>query len=154
MPELTRRRHPERPDGWHVYYGDVRVGTIAVQPGMPLSVPQWRWDCGFYPASHRGRASSGYASSFEQARSDFEAEWQDYLSRCTEADLVEYRRQRDWTARKYAMRERGERMPTQEPNSMMPCPCGVTFNSHLLEHTMVHVPHITAAQQRDAIIRR
>jgi hypothetical protein len=27
MPELTRRRYPERPDCWHVYYGDVHVGT-------------------------------------------------------------------------------------------------------------------------------
>jgi hypothetical protein len=49
MPELTRRPHPERSDCWHVYYGDVQVGTIAVQAGMPLSVQQWRWDCGFYP---------------------------------------------------------------------------------------------------------
>jgi hypothetical protein len=29
MPTLTRRRYPERPDCWHIYYGDVRVGTIA-----------------------------------------------------------------------------------------------------------------------------
>ena len=35
MPMLTRRRYPERPDCWHVYYEDVRVGRIAVQPGMP-----------------------------------------------------------------------------------------------------------------------
>src|SRR5438045_2392586 len=97
MPELTRRRHPERPDCWHVYYSDIRVGSIAVQPGMPLSVPQWRWDCGFYPLSHRGRCRSGYASSFEQARNYFEAEWQEYLARCTEADFVEYQRQRAWT---------------------------------------------------------
>jgi hypothetical protein len=31
MPELTRRRYPEREDCWHVYYGDVHVGTIAVR---------------------------------------------------------------------------------------------------------------------------
>jgi hypothetical protein len=59
MPELTRRRHPERADCWHVCYGDVQVGTIAVQAGLPLSVAQWRWDCGFYPPSHRGRTRSG-----------------------------------------------------------------------------------------------
>jgi hypothetical protein len=74
--------------------------------------------------------------------------------RCTEADFVEYRRQRDWTAKKYAMRDSGERFPFEKPNSMMRCPCGETFNSHLLEHTMVHVPHIIAAQQSDGIIRR
>ena len=52
------------------------------------------------------------------------------------------------------MWEHGERMPTQKPNPIMPCPCGETFDSHLLEHTPVHVPDITAAQQRDGIIRR
>jgi hypothetical protein len=31
MPTLTRRCHPERPDCWHVDYGDVSVGTIAVR---------------------------------------------------------------------------------------------------------------------------
>jgi hypothetical protein len=42
MPQLTRRRQPKRSDCWHVYYGDVQVGTIAVQAGLPLSEPQWR----------------------------------------------------------------------------------------------------------------
>jgi hypothetical protein len=37
---------------------------------------------------------------------------------------------------------------------MMRCPCGETFNNHRLEHSMVHVPHITAAQQRDGISRQ
>jgi hypothetical protein len=31
MPELTRRRNLEaREDCWHVYFGDVQVGTIAI----------------------------------------------------------------------------------------------------------------------------
>jgi hypothetical protein len=30
MPKLTRRRDPSaRQECWHVYYGDVRVGTIG-----------------------------------------------------------------------------------------------------------------------------
>ncbi|MGE9007879.1 hypothetical protein ACO2JO_04820 [Leptospira interrogans] len=68
MPELTRRPHPERSDCWHVYYGDVQVGTIAIQSGLLVKAKQWRWDVGFYPASHRGRSRSGYAPSFEEAR--------------------------------------------------------------------------------------
>ena len=91
---------------WHVFYGDVQVGTIAVQSGLPVKAKQWRWDVGFYPASHRGRSRSGYASTFDQARAGFEAAWKDYLPRCTEADFVEYRRQRAWTAWKYAMHGR------------------------------------------------
>ena len=36
MPELTRRRNLEAPDEcWHVYYGDVHVGTIAIRTGSP-----------------------------------------------------------------------------------------------------------------------
>ena len=35
MPELTRRRYPERPGCWHVYYGDVHAGTIARRVGNP-----------------------------------------------------------------------------------------------------------------------
>jgi hypothetical protein len=31
MPALTRRRYPERQDCWHVYYGDVHAGTIAIR---------------------------------------------------------------------------------------------------------------------------
>jgi hypothetical protein len=40
----------------------------------------------------------------------------------------------------------GEKLPSQKPNSLMRCPCGETFDSHRLEHTMIHVPHITKAQ--------
>jgi hypothetical protein len=52
------------------------------------------------------------------------------------------------------MWERGERFPSQTPNLLMPCPCGNTFDSHMLAHTLIHVPHITAAQRRDGIGRR
>lgn len=89
MPALTRRRHPERSDCWHVYCDDVQVGTIAVQSGLPVNAAQWRWDCGFYPASHGGRSRTGYALGFDQARTDFEAAWKDYRPRCTETDFVE-----------------------------------------------------------------
>jgi hypothetical protein len=144
MLELTRRRNPERSDCWHVFYGDVQVGTTAVQSGLPVSAPQWRWDVGFYPLSHRGRSRTGYAVSFDQARAAFEAAWQDYLPQCTEADFAEHRRQRAWTAQKYAMWERGERMPTQVPNSMMRCPCGVCFDSHKPDESYPHRQHIYA----------
>jgi hypothetical protein len=76
----------------------------------------------------------------------FEAAWRVFLANRTEADFEAYREARDWHQRKYAMWERGERMPSQKPSSLMTCPCGEVFDSHRLEHTMVHVPHITAAQ--------
>jgi hypothetical protein len=45
--------------------------------------------------------------------------------------------------RKYITWEAGEKLPTQKPNSMMRCPCGEMFDSHWLEHSLIHVPHIT-----------
>jgi hypothetical protein len=76
------------------------------------------------------------------------------LSRRTEADFQAWRDARDWTARKYAMWERGERLPSQKPNSLMTCPCGDVFDSHRLEQTTIHVPHISAAEQALAGVPR
>ena len=36
-------------------------------------------------------------------------------------------------------------MPSQKPSSMMRCLCGELFDSHRLEHTLIHVFHIHAA---------
>jgi hypothetical protein len=143
-PPLTRRRYPERQDCWHIYYGDVHVGTIAIRNGIPPDEDPWEWSVGFYPGSHPGEHSNGTAETVEQARIDFETAWNDLLPTLTEADFDRWRDQRDWTERKYAMWARGERMPSQKPNSMMRCPCGETFDSHRLEHTLIHVPRISA----------
>ena len=73
MPILTRRRYPERPDCWHIYYGDVCVGTIARRVGNPFETDPWEWTCGFYPGSHPRECTSDTSETFEQARTDFEA---------------------------------------------------------------------------------
>jgi hypothetical protein len=39
----------------------------------------------------------------------------------------------------------GERLPSQRPNSMMRCACGKAFDSHRLEESLIHVPHLSAA---------
>jgi hypothetical protein len=87
----------------------------------------------------------GVAATLDQARSDFEAAWRVFLTKRTEADFQAWRDQRGWTERKYAMWKTGERMPTQKPSSLITCPCGQVFDSHRLEETVVHVPHITAS---------
>src|SRR5205823_1795227 len=110
--------------------------------------------CGFYPGSDPGEQTGGTAATFEQARADFEVDWKRFSARRTPADYQAWRDQRNWTAHKYGMWERGEKFPSQEPTSMMPCPCGVRFDSHKLEHTLIHVPHITSAQRSDGIQRR
>jgi hypothetical protein len=36
-------------DCWHIYYGDVHAGTIAMPVGNPSDTDPWEWSCGFYP---------------------------------------------------------------------------------------------------------
>jgi hypothetical protein len=149
MPELTRRRYRERQDCWHVYYGDVHVGTIPRLVGIPPSGRQWGWICGFYPGSQPGEYRDGIAATFDQARTDFDQAWRRFSAKRTEADYQAWRDQRDWTARKYAMWKAGELLPSQKPDSTMSCPCGETFDSHRLEHNLIHVPHITASRANE-----
>ena len=151
MPTLTRRRYPERPDCWHIYYDDVQAGTIARRVGNPFDTDDWEWNCGFYPGSHPGDCTTGTSATFDQARADFEAAWAVFLSKRTEADFQEWRDGRDWHAWKYAMWARGEKLPSQKPSSLMKCPCGETFDSHRLENTLIHVPHIEAQKARREI---
>jgi hypothetical protein len=136
MPALTRRRYPERHECWHVYYGDVHVGTIARRAGVPVDVDQWGWDCGFSPGSHPGECTGGSAPTFEEARADFEADWQVFLSNRTEADFDEWRRSAAWTSWKYAMWNKGCRMPTQSTDGRSRCFCGETID---IGGTMQHV---------------
>jgi hypothetical protein len=151
MPELTRRRSLDAPDEcWHVYYGDVRVGTIAIRTGIPPHEDPWGWNCGFYPGSHPRECTDGTAVSFDQARVDFEDAWRVFVSKRTAADFQAWRDERDWTARKYAMWQAGERMPSQKPSSLIMCRCGQVFDSHRLADTRVHVPHISAAASEHA----
>src|SRR6195256_6105237 len=73
MHALTRRRSTDTPqECWHVYYGDVQAGTIAIRTGIPHDEDPWGWCCGFYPGSHPGEHESGTAASFDEARADFE----------------------------------------------------------------------------------
>ena len=151
MPQLTRRRSPDAPEEcWHVFYGDVRVGVIALRTDMPPGEDPWGWSCGFYPGAHPRECTDGTAATFDEARAEFEDAWRVFLSRRTEADLQAWRDQRDWTTRKYAMWQAGERLSSQKPSSLMKCPCGQVFDSHRLEQTLIHVPHISAAESEHA----
>jgi hypothetical protein len=147
MPEplnLTRRRNPDRPDCWHVYYGDVQAGTIAMRVGNPHDTDPWEWSCGFYPGSHPREIQSGTSATFDDARAEFASAWAVFLANRTAADFQAWRHDRDWTAWKYAMWKRGELLPSQRPDTMMRCPCGITFDSHDPAGSCVHRQHIYA----------
>ena len=85
MPALLRRRYPERPDYWHVYYGDVHIGTIARRVGVPVDIDQWGWILGFYPGTEADEYRDGTAVTFDEVRADFEASWKALLPTRTEA---------------------------------------------------------------------
>ena len=112
MLALTRRRSEDaREECWHVYFGDVQVGTIAIRSGNPDSTDPGQWHCGFYPGSHPRECTSGTAATFDQARAGFEAAWCVFSAKRTEADFQAWRDQEAWTAEKYRRFDRGERMP-------------------------------------------
>jgi hypothetical protein len=42
MPALTRGRSTDaRKECWHIYYGDVHVGTIEIRTGIPYDEDPW-----------------------------------------------------------------------------------------------------------------
>jgi hypothetical protein len=148
MPHLTRRRtdNPHRVT-WHVYHGDIHVGTIGERAGVPVDREQWQWICGFYPGLHHGQHRYGIATTFEDARVGFEADWKALLPKIPEGAFEEYREEdREYRAEIRAVRARGEKLPSEVPSSLMRCVCGTTFDSHLPANTLLHAPHIYAAQ--------
>jgi hypothetical protein len=98
MTTLTRRRSPDaREECWHIFYGDIRVGTIAKHSEIPRRQPSWKWSCGFHPGSGPGECTTGTATTLEAARAAFEAAWLVFLAKRTESDFQAWRDDRDWT---------------------------------------------------------
>jgi hypothetical protein len=127
MTELTRRRIKDsKVDVWHVYYGDVQVGSIGMRSGVPNGVDQWGWTCGFN--SQRLKITEGTAPTFALARAKFEEAWQAYLPGCIDADFAEHRERRAWTTWKYAMHDAGLRLPTQVTCGRARCFCGAEID--------------------------
>ncbi len=147
MPTLTRRRSddPHR-ESWIIFYDDVRVGMIGKRAGVPVDVDQWGWSCGFYPGLHPGQHRSGTAENFEAARAGFEAGWNALLPEIPDGAFDEHRRDRECRAEIAAVHARGEKLPSELPNSLMRCICGVTFDSHKPAESHDHRVHIYAAQ--------
>lgn len=79
--------------------------------GNPGAVPQWTWQCGFYPAAGPATARAARAPTFEEARANFERAWAIFLSKRTEADFQAWRDQQAWSEEKHRRFDRGERMP-------------------------------------------
>jgi hypothetical protein len=115
----------------------VRIGTIGKRAGVPIDVDQWGWSCGFYPGLNPGQRQDGSAETFELARAAFEAAWRRLLPEIPEGAFDGYRRA--WRAEIAAARERGEKLPSELPNSIMRCVCGVKFDSHRPDESLPHL---------------
>jgi hypothetical protein len=64
----------------------------------------------------------------------------------TEAAFDEWRSDRDFRVAIRAKRERGEKLDTEIPSSMMRCVCGEMFESHDPAGSLPHRRHIYTAQ--------
>ena len=133
MTALTRRRYPERHNCWHIYFGDVQVGAIVERVGQPHDEDVWEWNCGFYPGSKPGECTVGTAASFEKARANFEGAWAVYSANRREADYQAWRDQRAHTEWKYAMWDRGCKLPTQLASGRSKCFCGAEIEIGTVE---------------------
>ncbi|MCK1282266.1 hypothetical protein IVB46_44330 [Bradyrhizobium sp. 61] len=144
---LTRRRSDNpHEETWHVYFDDVRVGTISVRAGVPVQADQWGWAVGFYPGMEPGTGRRGIATTFEAAREAFEAAWTELLPTIPKSAFAEWRCDRASRAEVAAKRARGEKLDSEIRNTLMRCVCGTTFDSWNPAESYPHRAHITAAQ--------
>jgi len=140
MPALTRRRDPDaRHEHWLIHYGDVRVGHIGRQVGVPDDSPQWSWSCGFHPGCDPGEASHGTGDSIDECRVAFKEAWDRLLPTKTAAHFEIWRQKRDHTAWMYRMHDEHLPLPTQTRDGRARCFCGaeITIAStlrHIAEH--------------------
>jgi hypothetical protein len=125
MTALTRRRSVNsHRTTWHIYFEDVRVGTIGRRAGVPTSADQWSWSLGFYPGTEPGAHQYGSAESFGAARTAFDIAWERLRPTLTGESFESWRRSRDFHAWKYRMWDTGHRMPTQTRDGWPTCFCG------------------------------
>jgi hypothetical protein len=68
---------------------------------------------------------------FAEARSGFEADWNQLLLELLESAFDEYRHDRETRADIRAKRDRGEKLDSEIPTSMMQCACEIRFDSHV-----------------------
>jgi hypothetical protein len=93
--------------------------------------------------------SNGAAPTFDQARADFEAAWQAFLSKRTEADFQAWPRRAGLDRSEICHVGARREAAIAEAAFADDAPCGVRFDSHRLEHNLVHVPRATEQAQHE-----
>jgi hypothetical protein len=114
MDELDFYNLTRRPgDGsecWHIYWRDIKAGTISRATGMPNAKNCFTWSAGFYLGCHPRQIISGTADTFDEAREKFLPAWLKFARSRKPEDFEAWRDQQRWTAEKYAARDAG--LPT------------------------------------------
>ncbi|MCP3400201.1 hypothetical protein [Bradyrhizobium sp. CCGB20] len=148
-PTLTRRRsdNPHQ-KGWQIYFGDVRVGTIGTRAGVPTTVSQWAWSCGFYPGLEPGQHRNGAAENFEAAREAFETHGP---SCCPPSPTAPSPSGATIVIGGLSLRPsaRGEKLDSEIPSTLMRCVCGSEFDSWKPQESYPSPPaHLCCASGR------
>jgi len=126
MPALTRRRNDNlNQETWHIYSGDIRIGSINMLVGVPFHGDQLGWSLGFHPGMDHARRDiyGGKAATFEDARAAFEARGS-WSSRRLPRQTTKSAAAIDGTVFKYRMRAEHCLMPTQTQDGRSRCFCG------------------------------
>ena len=75
MSTLTRRcQHGVHQETWHIYYGDVRIGSLGERPGVRAArrmALELRLLSGMDPS----RQQRGIVATFEEPRAGLESAW-------------------------------------------------------------------------------
>jgi hypothetical protein len=128
MTELTRRRLDAGFEGWAIFYGNVRIGSISSRSGVPEWVNQWQWTCGFYPGCEIHEITAGTGADYGEAREAVANAWAKLLPLKTEGHFQEWRDFRDFTKWKDAMRDTKLPLPTQSTTGVSKCFCGAELS--------------------------
>ena len=144
MPALTRKRSDDaHREVWHVYFGDVQVGTTGERAGVPVDHD---WRCGLYPGFAPGEHRDGTAPDFFTARRQFETAWRELSAEKTEATTRNGETRATGPRANIRCGHGAEKLPSQIPSSMMRCVCSARFDSHEPAESYDRRKYIYAAQ--------
>jgi hypothetical protein len=89
--------------------------------------------------SHRGIAKDGIATTFDQARDDFEQAWRAIQPKIDESVLPGAPATRARTAWKYAMHDAGAKLPTELASGQSKCFCGAELTAESISDHVLAV---------------
>lgn len=75
------------PDDYQVFFGDLAVGRILKQPGVPHGRPNWWWGVNF-PGRPQAAGHKGICRDLEECKGRFKMVWAGIERGLTEHDIA------------------------------------------------------------------